>query len=381
MKKDTQCVHGKSRDSFNDATGAISTPIYMSATFKHPEFSKSTGFDYSRLANPTRSELESHLATLENGVDCVAFSSGMSAVDALMCMFSAGDHILATDDLYGGSIRLFTLSNKRLGINFDYIDTSNLSNLKDKIKPNTKAIFIETPTNPMMDITDIQAVSDYAKKINPQILIVVDNTLLTPYFQKPLELGADIVIHSGTKYIAGHNDVLCGLLIVNSANLSEQIRFITKTTGACLSPFDSWLVLRGVKTLALRMQRHEKNAKQLFKFLQTCKKINKIFFAGDESHKNYNIMSKQTTGCGGMISFEVDSDKTAKDILKNVKLIAFAESLGGVESLITYPYYQTHADVPDNERLARGINDKLLRISVGIEDINDIIADLTQALK
>lgn len=372
----TLCIHGSENNTH--LTGAISVPIYQSATFAHPGVGQSTGYDYSRLQNPTREYLEKVIANLEQGVDALAFSTGMAAITALMELFSIGDHIIASSDLYGGSLRLFQHISKKNGLKFDFIDTSNLNEVNSHILPETKAIYVETPTNPMMHVTDITAITTLAK--DNGLLVIVDNTFLTPYYQQPLTLGADIVVHSGTKYLSGHNDTLAGFLVTNKESLSEKLRFIYKTTGACLSPFDSWLLIRGIKTLVVRMDRQQDNAMKLANWLSVHKKVNKVYYIGLPSHPDYEISKKQATGFGSMISLEVDSEDTAKQLLERIQLILFAESLGGVETLITYPMLQTHADVPLEEREERGINQCLLRISVGLESINDIIADIEQAL-
>lgn len=377
MKIDTLCIHGS--DTKYDSTGAISVPIFQSATFAHPGVGLSTGFDYSRLQNPTREHLEKTIARLENGYDAMAFSAGMAAIAALMELFSPGDHFIASDDLYGGSHRLFCHISAKNGLTFDFADTSDIPKVASLIKPETKFIFVETPTNPMMQVTDLAAVAELCREHG--LLLIVDNTFLTPYFQRPLDLGADIVVHSGTKYLGGHNDTLAGFLVVKDAGLSERLRFIYKTTGACLSPFDSWLMIRGIKTLAVRMERQQESAMKIAQWLCKHKKIKKVYYVGLPSHPQYGISKKQATGFGAMISFETDSEKTALDLLQRVKVIQYAESLGGVESLITYPMLQTHADIPKEVREAKGINERLLRLSVGLESSADLIADLEQALR
>ena len=377
MKIDTLCIHGS--DTKFDPTGAISVPIFQSATFAHPGVGVSTGYDYSRLQNPTREHLEKTIAKLENGCDAMAFSTGMAAIAALMELFSPGDHIIASDDLYGGSHRLFCHISSKNGLKFDFLDTSDISAVAALIRPETKAVFVETPTNPMMQVTDLAAVAELCREHG--LLLIVDNTFLTPYFQRPLDLGADIVVHSGTKYLGGHNDTLAGFLVVKDAGLSERLRFIYKTTGACLSPFDSWLMIRGIKTLAVRMERQQESAMKIAQWLCKHKKIKKVYYVGLPSHPQYGISKKQATGFGAMISFETDSEKTALDLLQRVKVIQYAESLGGVESLITYPMLQTHADIPKEVREAKGINERLLRLSVGLESSADLIADLEQALR
>lgn len=376
MDISTLCVHGCNKKY--DTTGSISVPIFQSATFAHPGVGLSTGFDYSRSQNPTREHLEQTVAKLEGDLDAMAFSSGMAAVSTLMELFSPGDHIIATDDLYGGSYRLFNHISIKNGLIFDFVDTTDIQNIKARLRKETKAVFIETPTNPMMHVTDIAAVSRLCKENN--LMLIVDNTFLTPYFQKPLLLGADVVVHSGTKYLGGHNDTLAGFLVVSDAGLSERLRFLSKTIGSCLSPFDSWLLIRGIKTLAVRLDRQQKTAFQIAEWLSKQDQIKAVHYPGLPSHPGYEISKKQTSGFGGMLSFETDSEKTARLLLERVSIIQYAESLGGVESLITYPMLQTHADIPQELREARGINDCLLRLSVGLESADDLIEDLRQAL-
>ncbi|MGE5494977.1 MAG: trans-sulfuration enzyme family protein [Burkholderiales bacterium] len=373
----TVCIHSSSIKY--DTAGAISVPIFQSATFSHPGVGKSTGFDYSRQQNPTREHLEKTMAALEGGADALAFSTGMAAVTALMELFSPGDHIIASDDLYGGTHRLFRHISQKNGIAVDFANTSDAGNIETLLRPQTKAVFIETPTNPMMQITDIAAVAGITKRHG--LLLIVDNTFLTPYFQQPIKLGADIVVHSGTKYLGGHNDTLAGFLVVSDASLGERLRFIYKTTGACLSPFDSWLLIRGIKTLSVRMERQQENAMKIAGWLCTQPKIKNVYYAGLPSHPDYAVSVKQSSGFGAMISFETSDEATAVQLLERVKVIQYAESLGGAESLITYPMLQTHADIPKEEREAKGINEKLLRLSVGLECADDLIADLKQALE
>jgi cystathionine gamma-synthase len=338
---------------------------------------QSTGFDYSRSLNPTNLHLEDTVAALEDGSHAVAFSSGMAAVSALMELFSPGDHIIASDDLYGGTFRLFSHISQKNGVKFSY--AKDLENIKKEITPATKAIFLETPSNPMMRVTDITAASAITRKNNA--LLIVDNTFLTPYFQKPFSLGADIVLHSGTKYLGGHNDTLAGLLVVKDGGLEEKLRFIAKTTGGCLSPFDSFLIIRGIKTLAIRMERQQETALKIAHWLLEQNAVKKIHYPGLREHPDYETSCRQTSGFGGMLSFSVSDRQTAEHILESVKVIKYAESLGGVESLITYPVLQTHADIPESERIARGIDDCLLRLSVGLEAPDDLIADLKQAFR
>lgn len=377
MDFSTLCIHGNDRKY--DNTGAVSVPIFQSATFAHPGVGLSTGYDYSRLQNPTREHLERTMAKLEGGIDAMAFSSGMAAIAALMELFSPGDHIIASDDLYGGSHRLFYNISEKNGIHFSLVNTSDISQIEAVIRPETKAVFIETPTNPMMHVTDIAAAARLAKAHN--LLLIVDNTFLTPYYLKPLALGADIVIHSGTKYLGGHNDTLAGFLVVSDSGLSERLRFIYKTIGACLPPFDSWLLIRGIKTLAVRMDRQQETAMRIAQWLLAQEKVKAVHYVGLPSHPEYEISKRQTTGFGAMISFETDSEETARRVLSKVSVIQYAESLGGVETLITYPMLQTHADIPKEDREAKGIHERLLRLSVGLESAEDLINDLKQAFE
>ena len=378
MDFSTLCVHGGNIEKHDD-TGAVSIPIFQTATFEHPAVGESTGYDYSRLQNPTREHLESVISALEGAGHTLAFSTGMAAITAFMELFAPGDHIIASNDLYGGSYRLFSNISTKNGIAFDFVDTSDLEAVQSCIKENTKAIFVETPTNPLMLVTDISAISQLAKEHD--LLLAVDNTFLTPYYQKPISLGADIVIHSATKYLGGHNDTLAGFLVTDNDILAERLRFIFKTTGACLSPFDSWLIIRGIKTLAIRMDRQQESAMRIADWLCSRKSVTEVYYAGLPSHPQYEISKQQASGFGAMLSFRVDSEQTAKQILKRLNIIKYAESLGGVETLMTYPMLQTHADVPEQKRLALGIDEKLLRLSVGIEAVEDLISDLSQAIE
>ena len=377
MKIKTKCVHGNIIE--NNPTGAISVPIYQAATFVHPGVGQSTGYDYSRLQNPTREHVEKIVANLENGIDALAFSSGMKKKKKIMEIFEPQDHIICSDDLYGGSQRLFDNISKKNQLAIDYIDSSNSSAVKNLINNKTKAIYIETPTNPLMKVSDIKAIAEIAQE--NKLLLIVDNTFLTPYFQKPLDLGADIVVHSGTKYLAGHNDTLAGFLVVKENIVAEKLRFIYKTIGACLAPFDSWLVIRGLKTLALRLAAQENNAVKIANYLKTVDSVKKVYYIGLPEHPSYDITLKQSSGFGAMISFAVTSPAVAIRLLEKIKVVQYAESLGGVESLLTYPMLQTHADVPPEIRQAKGIDEHLLRLSVGIEDVEDLIADLEQAFE
>ena len=377
MKFNTACVHGNIIE--NNPTGAISVPIYQSATFVHPGVGQTTGYDYSRLQNPTREHLEKIVAKLENGIDALAFSTGMAAIMSVMELFQPQDHIICSDDLYGGSQRLFDNISQKNQLSIDYTDSSDINNVKNLINENTKAIYIETPTNPLMKVSDIKAIAEIAQE--NKLLLIVDNTFLTPYFQKPLDLGADIVVHSGTKYLAGHNDTLAGFLVVKENIVAEKLRFIYKTIGACLAPFDSWLVIRGLKTLALRLAAQENNAVKIANYLKTVDSVKKVYYIGLPEHPSYDITLQQSSGFGAMISFAVNKPAVAIRLLEKIKVVQYAESLGGVESLLTYPMLQTHADVPPEIRQAKGIDEHLLRLSVGIEDVEDLIADLEQAFE
>lgn len=376
MNISTKLVHGYK--GYDSNTGAVSFPIYQSATFRHPGLNQTTGYDYSRLQNPTREELENTIASLENGSFGFAFSSGMAAVSTVLSLFSPGQHIIVSDDLYGGTYRIFEEIYKRYGIEFSYVDTSNIDEAKKSLKPNTSAFFIETPSNPVMKVTDIAAVTELAKSRN--IITIVDNTFLTPYLQRPLELGADMVIHSGTKYLGGHNDTLAGFIVVNDGQLAERIKLIQKSEGAVLAPFDSWLILRGIKTLGIRLEKQQENALKVAKWLKQHEKVQKVYYVGLPEHEGYEISKRQASGCGAMISFKVTEPVLVEQVLQRVRVIFFAESLGGVESLITYPMVQTHAAIPKEMRDRLGVNDRLLRLSVGIEAVEDIIGDLEQAL-
>ncbi|MCC8106281.1 MAG: PLP-dependent aspartate aminotransferase family protein [Clostridiales bacterium] len=373
----TKCIYGNGERFEKDLTGAISFPIYQTATYAHPEVGRSTGFDYSRMQNPTREQLERVVASLEGGVDALAFSSGMAAITAMMELFRPGDHLITDSDLYGGSIRLFDHISEKNGITFSHIDCSN-EDTEAFVRENTRAIYIETPTNPMMNVVDIQKVSEIAKRHD--LLLIVDNTFLSPYFQKPFTLGADIVIHSGTKFLGGHNDTLAGFVVTNSREISERMRFIIKTVGSGLAPFDSWLILRGIKTLPLRMEKSQENAQAIAKFLLSEPRVRNVYYPGIPGSKGYEISKRQASGFGSMLTFEVESRELALHILKHTKLIPFAESLGGVETLLTYPTTQTHADVPVEIQRKNGLTDRILRLSAGIEDKKDLIADLKQAM-
>ncbi|MGD8188654.1 aminotransferase class I/II-fold pyridoxal phosphate-dependent enzyme [Brevibacillus ginsengisoli] len=360
-------------------TGAVSFPIYHSTAYRHPTLGESTGFDYSRTANPTRGLLEEAIAELESGTAGFACASGMAAIQTIMGLFSQGDHIIVSLDLYGGTYRLFEQVYSRYGFTFSYVDLRETDNVLPAIKSNTKAILVETPTNPLMQITNIDAIVGIAR--DHQLLVIVDNTFMTPYYQRPLEIGADIVFHSATKYLAGHNDVLAGLIVTKGEELSEKVRFLHNSIGAVLGPQDSWLLIRGLKTLALRMDRHQENAYLVARFLASQPLVTDVFYPGLSSHQGYEVQIKQSSGYSGMVSFRIKDSSMVGTFLSNLKIISFAESLGGVESLCTYPATQTHADIPQEIREHVGVCNRLLRLSIGIEHAQDIILDLAQALE
>ena len=376
---ETRCIHGNSDFSYREAARAVSFPIYQTATFGHIGLGQSTGFDYTREKNPTRQRLEETITALEGACDTAAFSSGMAAISACFELFRPGDHIICSEDLYGGVIRLLQTICQKNGLTVDFADTTDTKQILAALQPNTKAIYIETPSNPMMNITDLHACADIAKEHG--LLLIVDNTFLSPYLQNPLELGADIVLHSGSKFLSGHNDTICGFLSSASQELADRVRLIAKTTGGVLAPFDCWLVLRGLKTLPVRIERQQENAYGVARWLVNHPRISKVYYAGLPEHPGYEINQRQARGAGSMISFRTDCVDTARRVLEKVRLITFAESLGGTESLITYPMLQTHPDVPQAMRKHLGITETLLRLSVGLEHVDDIIADLAQALE
>ncbi|OEH84841.1 cystathionine gamma-synthase [Desulfuribacillus stibiiarsenatis] len=360
--------------------GAISTPIYHSATFRHPGVGQSTGFDYSRTSNPTRKELEAAVAKIENGNYGFAFPTGMAALTAIFGLFKKGDHIILSEDLYGGTYRLLRQYFSTFEIESDFVDTSDISQLEQCWQTHTKALLIETPSNPLMKITDIKKCVEICKQNDA--LCIVDNTFLTPYYQNPLDFQVDIVIHSGTKYLAGHNDLLAGVVIVNDQDLATRIGFIQNTTGSVLSPGDSWLLLRSLKTLGLRIERQQSNAKRIVEWAESegSQWIDTVYYPGARESQNYHIHTQQSSGDGAMISLRLKTSELAIELLSHIQIFSFAESLGGVESLITLPARQTHADIPEEYRLRLGITDDLLRLSIGIEDAEDLINDLHQSL-
>jgi cystathionine beta-lyase/cystathionine gamma-synthase len=360
------------------ATGAIIVPIYQTSTYVQEELGKHKGYEYARTANPTRSALERNLACLEGGRHAYAFASGMAAINVLMTLLKSGDHVVASHNLYGGSFRLFERVLKDFGLSFSYANTSRLEEVEGAIQPGTRLLYVETPTNPVMEITDIAAAASLAHRRG--LLLAVDNTFMSPYFQRPLELGADFVLHSTTKYLNGHSDGVGGAIVVNDDALAERLKFLQNAAGAILGPFDSWLILRGVKTLAVRMRQHDANGQAIARFLAAHPKVRKVYYPGLPTHPQHELARRQMKGFGGMIAFETGSLENAKAVLRSVRLCSLAESLGGVETLISHPATMTHASVPADARERLGITGGLVRISAGIEDVEDLIADLDQAL-
>jgi cystathionine beta-lyase/cystathionine gamma-synthase len=361
-------------------TGAVTIPIYQTSTYVQEGLGKHKGFEYARTQNPTRTALEKNMAVLEAGCAGYAFASGMAAITAVThLLLKQDDHAVCTENVYGGTFRLFDKIVKNYGVEFTYVDTSNLGDLERAIRPNTRMVFVETPTNPLMVITDVRAVCDLAHRHNCRV--VVDNTFMSPYFQRPLDLGADIVVHSTTKYLNGHSDSVGGVAVLKRKDDAARLQFIQNAAGAILSPFDSWLVLRGIKTLAVRMEAHNANGMTIAKYLAGRKDVHRVYYPGLANHTGHNLAKKQMSGFGGMIAFDLGSLERAKRFLEAVKLCSFGESLGGVETLISHPATMTHASVPPEERARMGITDGLVRISVGIEDVEDLIADLQQAFE
>ncbi len=372
----TRAIHaGQEPDS---RTGAVNVPIYLTSTYQLQGIEEHRGWEYSRVSNPTRDALEASLASLEGGTSGHAFGSGMAAIAALVTMLHAGDHVLCGDNVYGGTTRLFTQVIVRHGIEFSFVDTSDPDNVRRSIRPNTKLVHIETPTNPLMILTDIRAVGHICHEHG--IPMSVDNTFMSPYFQRPIEFGADVVMHSTTKFLNGHSDGLGGVLVTTNPELAENFRFVQKCTGGILSPFESWLILRGVKTLAVRMKQHDENGRQVASYLAKHPKVSRVFYPGLPTHPQHDLATRQMSGFGSMISFESGSRANADKILRGVRMITNGESLGSVESLISHSATTTHAAVPPDERERLGITEGLVRISVGIEDIGDILQDLDQAL-
>jgi len=377
MKFSTNAVHaGQTPDP---ATGAVMTPVFLTSTYVQEELGKHKGYEYTRVSNPTRTALEKNIAALENATEGMAFASGMAAIDAIFRLLNPGDHIIVTSDVYGGTYRIAKMILENYGLQFDFVDTTNLDNAIKARKQNTKMIFVETPTNPTMTITDLRAIAKFAKQ--HKLISVVDNTFATPYLQQPIDFGIDVVMHSVTKYLNGHSDMLGGFIATNNKEVAERLRFFQKAIGGVMSPFDAWLCLRGTKTLAVRMRQHCESAMVIAEWLSKQKKIQKVNYPGLKTHPQHKLAAEQMRGFGGMISFDLGSLNSAKKFLKNLKLCALAESLGGVETLISHPATMTHASIPKEERIKNGVTDGLVRISVGIEDVEDIIADLQQALK
>lgn len=379
MKFNTKVIHAGIHP--DPATGAIMTPIYQTSTYVQEEIGVHKGFEYSRTGNPTRAALESNLAALESGKYGACFGSGLAAIDCVIKMLNPGDEVISTNDLYGGSYRIFKTIFEKYGINFHFVDMVDIQNISNKINDKTKLIWIETPTNPMMNIIDVKSIVEIAK--TNRIKVAVDNTFATPYLQRPLELGADIVMHSVTKYLGGHSDIVMGALVTNDESLAEEMYRIQNSSGAVCGPMDSFLVLRGVKTLHLRVQRHCENGEKVAHFLHNNPQVDQVYWPGFETHPNHEVAKEQMNGFGGMISFTLvgDSLDKAKSIVSKTKLFTLAESLGGVESLIGHPSTMTHASIPREERMKSGVLDSLIRLSVGIEDASDLIQDLENAFK
>jgi cystathionine beta-lyase/cystathionine gamma-synthase len=371
----TECIHAGQEPE--PVTGAVTYPIFQTSTYVQPRLGEHKGYEYARTKNPTRSVLEANLAALERGKHGHCFASGMSAIDVVFRMLAKGDHVVAGENMYGGSYRLFSKVLEKFGLEFSYVDTSNVDEVRAAIRPNTKVVYLETPTNPMMTLTDIPACSEVAHKTGA--LVVVDNTFCSPYMQRPIELGADIVLHSTTKFLNGHSDSVGGVVVSNSDELAEKIGFLQNAVGAILSPFDSWLVLRGVKTLAVRMKQHEENGRAMADYLVRQPKAKKVYYPGLPEHPQHALAKRQMNGFGAMISFDLGSYENAKKFLDRVRLCSLGESLGGVETLISHPETMTHASVPIADRQRLGITPGLVRISVGIEDVDDLIADVENA--
>jgi cystathionine beta-lyase/cystathionine gamma-synthase len=373
----TTAVHGG--QEADPTTGSVTVPIYQTSTYEQDGLGKHKGYEYARTQNPTRAALERNIAALEGARFGYAFASGMAAIDATLRLIKAGEHVIVSDNTYGGTFRLFTRILANYNIEFDFVDTSDITNVEAAIKENTKMVFLETPTNPVMIVTDLHAVSDLAHTAGARV--VCDNTFMSPYLQRPLEFGVDIVVHSTTKYLNGHSDGIGGIVVLNDEEDANWIGFVQNSVGAILSPFDSWLVLRGTKTLALRMEQHDRSGRAVAAFLEEHPKVQKIYYPGSLSHRQHDLAKRQQKGFGGMVAFDVGSLEAARTVLESVKLCTLAESLGGVETLISHPATMTHASVLEETRTRLGITDGLVRISVGIEDTDDIIADLDQALK
>ncbi|HSY71437.1 MAG TPA: PLP-dependent aspartate aminotransferase family protein [Alloacidobacterium sp.] len=380
----TKSTHGFSTRAIHDGqesdplTGAVNVPIYLSSTYAQEEIGKNKGHEYARVSNPTRDALETNLASLEGGSSAHVFGSGMAAIMAMVTMFKSGDHVICGENVYGGTARLFNQIVVNYGIEFTYVDTSDAESVRRALKPQTKLVHIETPTNPLMTLTDIRAVADICHESGVELS--VDNTFMSPYFQRPIELGADIVMHSTTKFLNGHSDGLGGVLVGTTPKHKEQFAFVQKCTGGILSPFESWLILRGVKTLAVRMRQHDESGRRIAAYLAQHKKVKQVFYPGLPDHPQHELAKKQMSGFGSMIAFETGSLKNANTLLKSVRICTLGESLGGVETLISHPATMTHAAIGTEARTQLGITDGLVRLSVGIEDVDDLLADLDQAL-
>ncbi len=378
MSDATKLIHSIPVDPL---TGSISVPIYQTSTFVQEAPGVHKGYDYARSNNPTRETLEKVIAELEDGAKGYAFASGLAAIDAVVKLLQSGDEILAVDDIYGGAFRLFTHIYKKFGINVNYTDTTSITNVIDALTPNTKLIWLETPTNPTLKISDIEAISAIAKQHG--ILLCVDNTFASPALQQPIKLGADIVVHSATKYLGGHSDLIAGLVVTATQELGDQIKFIQNASGAILAPHDSWLVIRGIETLHLRVQQHSKNAQAVAQYLQQHPAIDKEYYPGLKNHHNHDIAAKQQSGFGGIVTFTLkeDTELAAKTVVCSTQYFKLAESLGGVKSLLCHPATMTHKSIPVDQRHAAGVVDSLIRLSIGLEDVNDLIADIEQALQ
>lgn len=380
MKFNTKTIHGGQKHE--EATGSVMTPIFQTSTYAQSSPATHKGYVYSRAANPTRTALEKNLAAIENGTHGYAFSSGLAAIDCVLRLLNPDDEVIAGDDLYGGTYRMFTRLFEKYKLKFRYVDMNDAVNVSNAITDNTKLVWIETPTNPLMKIADIEEISKVIKAKSSEILIGVDNTFATPYLQQPLDLGADIVMHSATKYLGGHSDLVMGALMVKDAQLAEELHFIQFAGGAVAGPMDSFLALRGIKTLHVRMQRHCENGKVVAEYLANHTKVGFVYYPGFETHPNHEVAKKQMKDFGGMVSFRLkdESKEAAFKFLENTKVFTLAESLGGVESLVNHPTTMTHASIPEAERLKIGITDSLIRLSIGIEDVHDLLEDLEQAL-
>ncbi|MGA9173060.1 MAG: bifunctional cystathionine gamma-lyase/homocysteine desulfhydrase [Thermoactinomyces sp.] len=376
MKIDTKLIHG---GTFGDPhTGAVSVPIYQVSTYKQKRVGDHAGYEYSRTGNPTRAALEQLMAELENGARGFAFASGMAAISTVLSLFHQGDHLVVGDDVYGGTFRVLSRVFNRMGIEATFVDTSSLEAVEAAIRPETKAVYMETPSNPLLKVSDISAIAKICQ--DKGLLLIVDNTFLTPYWQNPLDLGADIVVHSATKYLGGHSDVVAGIVVTKDEGLGEEIHFLQNSIGGVLGPQDSWLLMRGIKTLGLRMKQHETSAHKIAEWLNNHERVQKVYYPGLKTHPGHQIAAKQARGFGGMISFDVGSLELADRVLENTKFFTLAESLGAVESLISVPARMTHASIPAEKREKLGITDGLIRISVGVEDVEDLLMDLEKAL-